>query len=246
VNEPLREYLSDPNYYRLRYQLAAQHANLAATSDDRSQRERAIDSAASLGHQTEQVLDSLTRLPKPLEVRQQRLLRFLAATVEPCAALIVAGLSVTPSDVAPLQSYLRPKVRLEIRRRHSWSSATFEPIPWSYRALYNLACCEAGRLHADLEPSRLDAPTLSAMTGVPAGTRSREDSLAMWALRHAVRTAPPGNERRELVRWAQADPSLDPVKTRYEARFEQILAIYSMPEPPAAAPLEAPWSRVDA
>jgi hypothetical protein len=213
------EYLNDPDYYRLGYQLAAQLVN--SMHDSAQQKRPVLISARDIlfgetGHRDK---DSRSRTPradaqqvaKPLleEARsmrkwykrreeahwwqfserlapkEKRLREFLLRTVEPCLKLVIAASlrEESPSEAEQIVSPLRGDAKSE---------------SLSYRALYNLACYEAGR---DDQKGR---------------------NRALVYLQLGIRQAP-ADRQLELVRWAKKDPSLGMLREREPDRYDAIV-----------------------
>lgn len=204
-----RSYRTDPNYYRLAYQLAAQQVNGAicrqqgrspSTEQDRvairSRFEEGLRSAQDVASSTREVIDAYRerqaeyrwwrrRGPRKLNAREQRLLRFLARTVHPCAVLLAAGALL----------FLEEEERAEKLAEGIRAGGGRDDL--SYRVYYNLACYEAGR--------------------------GRHEQ-ALEDLRIALHKVS-GRRRTSLVQWAGADPSLELIRadSRYRLRFNDLL-----------------------
>ncbi len=211
-----RPYLAEPDYYRLGYQLAAQLLNREhaqenkgeahegwlsgwlrdLTDGERAERpgsREAFDTAA-------EVLSSARamscwygarddapwwRFWVKLSRKEARLMGFLLSTVEPCLELVIAA-SVPEAQWTDLVSIERLRDKAKAGQL-------------SYRAVYNLACHEAGD--------------------------KGEAALALAYLRLAFRLAP-ADRRRGLVKWAAKDPSLSPV--REEPEFTVLLKTFGV------------------
>jgi hypothetical protein len=216
VTDPARKNaaLTDPNYYRLAYQLAAQqlHAGLAARHDTAPddlpayvQEEKIPDAsevADKLIDDTGAMLDSFRgRRERGLRLwiprvgdYEERLFQFLDGTVEPCAIVLRAaigrarGSGEGASEVAAVEG-----------------RAQADEL--SYRALYNLACW-----HADKANNALRY-LYRALSGV---ARRRSPELIFWALR---------------------DPSLSPLRDgpRRDAFYDVVKRVFS-PETAASQP----------
>lgn len=210
-----RPYLLQPNYYRLSYQLSAQLLNSEhpagqrvhggkkrfdpnsilygrtgprGRSDNltraRVEAERAMDEAEAVLQWLTSRERGLWRLLQPLDHVESRLQTFLRRTVVPCLDLIVAS-SLRHEDWAEAEVRVAP-----LRDAAERGSL-------SYRALYNLACFEAGS----------------------------DDTLvrALALLKRALREAPEGRQR-ELARWAAKDPAFG--QMRKAKAFDEILDEY--------------------
>lgn len=199
-------YLLQPNYYRLSYQLSAQLLNSEHPTGKRVKRVRLskerLDPGSVLHGQTgrracgdnltrarieaesakieaEQVLlwlqsreKGVRRILQPLDRVEKRLRDFLRRTVVPCLDLVIASSLRTTN---PDEAYKRVAPLREAAAGNSLS----------YRALYNLACFEAGKKDTSAQ--------------------------ALALLRRALREAPEERQR-ELALWAATDPAFRPLK----------------------------------
>lgn len=189
-----RWFLTDPNYYRLSYQLAAQYMS-AALSPERHNNaglvQKALETAERLIVEAEQTSEDLAtrkrsarkwRPWRALDPAEDRLLRFLDRTIIPCAVLVIAGAFEFMGDPEEAEHHADP-----IRQRAARANL-------SYRTLYNLACYEASRIgarmsfHIDVDEPRAVALALAYL----------DDAL----------TQAPDDRAVELARWAKEDPSL--------------------------------------
>jgi hypothetical protein len=205
------QFIEDPNYFRLAYQLAAMEVNAALDSKKRYSiggREAAPDELLSRGEADAHVVidqaDQLLRLYAAkknhrrrvvrwkhdrLSSREERLERFLLRTLRPSAALVLAGA-------------LRFQGKTE--EADGWAAsvrAQSENGGLAYRAYYNLAC-----YHAAID-----------------------QGLALHDLREAILRAG-GSRRAELIESARHDPSLAPLND--SNAFKELLDRYSVPESP--------------
>jgi hypothetical protein len=233
----IREHLRDPNYYRLGYQLAAQqihargsdHAEKkpelpipaeilyddlppervlagegrpAATGDNA--RGFAEDLRYTAGHTRAEIE---REKPPPWQFwrgpnqRDARLSRFLDRTVIPCLELVIADALRAEGDVAAAESRAKP-LRAEADELDG---------DLSYRALYNLACYEAG------------------------DKTDRENAVRY--LGRALRLAP-ADRQRELANWARQDPSLVHLHRRED--FRELLDRFGDPKPSRKARKSSP------
>lgn len=205
-----RQYLLEPNYYRLGYQLAAQLMNVHHLSKRQRRNLEAHDVlygdfsrqapapttarartvAERIQREARETLDWLSHrakakwwtFPHRPDQAEQRLMQFLSHTVDPCLELVVAAsLGGIESEDA------------EARVTHLRDAAENDAL--SYRALYNLACYEAS------------------------GGEERMSNVLQY-LGRALRNAPEARQR-ELLRWASNDPSLSAVRKHRE--FEDLL-----------------------
>jgi hypothetical protein len=179
--------------------------------------ERAIEGAKTLIAEANEAIELVEagvrrralpdRSPNPGE---ERLLRFLKRTVEPCAQVLLAG-----------GEFFRGQ-REEAEARVTGLRARPESR-FSYRVHYNLACYEATRAAVEDDPDVSDARL----------DRSLED------LRAAFRKAG-GQTEVELIQWAETDPSLAPLQTseRHASDFQALLKVYRIVRP-IAQPLPA-------
>jgi hypothetical protein len=204
-----RPYLEDANYFRLGYQLAAQLMNVECTAKGEQKGKRTpisddilfgesprgvspsnLAQARKTARKMEKDADVLLawyqwrgkairhkvfgRLSRP----EKRLQRFLLRTVKPCLQLVTAA-------------SLRDEEGAEAELIAKSLRAAAKEGKISYRALYNLACFEAG---AEAEHER---------------------ERALEYLKQALQEAP--RERRaELAAWARKDPSLATLQQRKE------------------------------
>lgn len=200
-----RRYLADANYHRLGYQLAAQLMHREETGDrkeplfekaieilygerrrrtpysadaKREATEFAADAEAAISHlRNKRETKRLGIFRIKLSPKEERLEEFLCRTVLPCLTILIAA-SLRRSDPAEAESRIA-----ELRLRAKSGNATEHLKSISYRALYNLACYEAGRVTED------------------------SHKKALTYLTAALEEAP-GQRRRDLGRWAGKDPSL--------------------------------------
>jgi tetratricopeptide (TPR) repeat protein len=176
-------HLVDPDYYRIGYQLVAQRLNTLPTHSKGKEKSSAgggaVDAlklARKLREQSYEVRKWLWRRSQApgwrlwnskLTPREQRLFDFLYCTVEPCLDIAIAAAKRHKGQRASGKSL----EELHDRAREG---------TLSYRALYNLACYEAGE---------------------------KRDEEALKYLGQVFRKAP-GDRAAELFRWAPKDPSL--------------------------------------
>lgn len=215
-------YLTDANYHRLGYQLAAQlmhretavrkresffdtaldilygeREGLAPRGD--AARRRAMEFAADaeavvLRFRKQRETKRWLVLRGRLSPREERLEEFLCRTVLPCLTILIAA-STRETDPREAERQIAP-----LRRRAETGETVGHLEGVSYRTLYNLACYEAGERTAGV--SRQAVAYLAA------------------ALEEA-----PGSRRQELGRWAVKDPSLAPLKG--DPGFEELTAPYA-------------------
>jgi hypothetical protein len=175
-----------------------------------------------------------SKLGQKLTSQELRLQRFLAGTVEPCAQLLIAGwclLEKMPSKSNAHIEALKPRYERLTPRKRLKTTIVLRPIPWSYRAFYNLACYAATvqefgaqdpRSHSGLL-ALLDRVTSHESTAEPLSTGD-EQTLPLWALREAFRIAP-AKRLADLTAWAATDPALAPI--REDPEFRRLQAWYS-------------------
>jgi hypothetical protein len=215
-------YVEDPNYFRLRYQLAAMQLNAAlgghalvidghrATPQDLLK--ETVASASAVIEECQGLLERYrTRTQQRdwrrgfrkhrLRPNEARLQGFLKRTVLPSAQIVLAGA-------------LREQGHLEQATEIVADVRARVDTGLSYRAIYNLACYEA-----------------SGDEGT-AGPR-----VALEELRQAFRHAH-GRRRWRLVAWAREDPSLEPLSKnpKYRHTFHEMLARYDAPSPNRETP----------
>ena len=216
-----RTFLVDPNYYRLGYQLVAQMMHREESSQEHKRRCRSawdilsgdrVEShydrpgpavkAEDLIDDAEAVLrwfddrrkTKKWRLPRDkLTVREERLERFQRRTVIPCLTIVIAA---SLRGTRPQES--EEKIAPLHTQAEEWHQTKADKRPISYRALYNLACYEAGG----------DKP-------------SKERVLLYLA---AALNEAPGNRRQELGKWAGKDPSFN--RFREDPAFQELLKPY--------------------
>jgi hypothetical protein len=231
MSEPVRPptYLTDANYYRLAYQLAAQQINASLDTAGPSRQhvrfepaaeellKDGLNSALRLQKQATVVLDWYDKRERtakgwwPWDSRklapgEQRLQHFLSTTVQPCAVVLVAGALLYRGDIEPAESFVTA-----LRSREDASNL-------SYRVYYNLACYDVARGEA------LERGDTELESDAPF-------ERALAALRRALAGAH-GRPRKELIRWAEKDPSLQPIRDddNFAAEFANLLERYRPPE----------------
>jgi tetratricopeptide (TPR) repeat protein len=177
-------------------------------------------------------LETVPKLHRPDEsplsgLRRETLLQFLEETVEPTTALLLVGLATRPDfriwrvafewpdDLEPgaaspaKADAARRSLAADLRADRLDAPALLRfalSAPRSYRADYNLACLLAGHLSGE----------------------SERVAKALRVLEHALRRAPT-LEQIALANWADADPSLQPLKKAGEAAFAELLTRYRPP-----------------
>jgi hypothetical protein len=215
--------LLDPDYYRLRYQLAAQlmhrqekgggwEPHYATALDilygERLQTEKRPTKVEAEAEAQALIEDARTTLrffekqeqtkrwgllPVKLTVKQQRLRQFLLRTVVPCLEIVIAA-ARRNAEGADSEAELSPLRRTIEDQRHRPQLDRAV----SYRVLYNLACYEAG----GRVPNR---------------------EATMGYLAQALVQAP-ADRRQELGKWARKDPSFGAL--REDPAFEELLSQY--------------------
>jgi hypothetical protein len=212
--------LFDPDYYRLRYQLAAQlmhrqeegvgraigyatafdilYGERVQTNERRAQAEveaqELIDDAQSTLRyfEQEEMKKKWGLFPVKLTVKQQRLRQFLLHTVVPCLEIVIAASRRRTESGGEAEIALL---------RHAVEDQRVKPEPQrtvSYRVLYNLACFEADG----------EAPNKEA---------------TMEYLAQALESAP-ADRRQELGKWARRDPSFKALQE--DPAFKELLSPY--------------------
>ncbi len=231
VDSADRDYLSNPDYFRMSYQLVAQEANHAALAKV-SDMQR-TQTAERLAGDIDQALSSFEfrqrvarwRPWEALDVPELRLQRFLAGTVEPCTLLILtANRSPDPADPLEVLRPVRPRAREILTYKRFTRSPIVGQIEWSYRAYYNLACSRAEVLR------RVQKPVGQRAGQQVDGPQARLRDGALSALARAFR-AVHGRPRTELWRWAHSDPSLASIRADpFDGeRFAQVLREFAPP-----------------
>jgi hypothetical protein len=215
-----REYLTDPNYYRLGYQLTAQLLNREAAKTSRQRQEvsrtgerDALDVAEHVLASTRVMLawycDRLNRgrwWRRRLRIKphERRLMTFLAETVEPCTHLGAAAAIYArdPQEEERWGPHLRAVLDRERGNR------------LSYRAYYSLACWQAMR--AD----RSDGPVADECY-----------KRALEYLDTALSKAPP-TRAHELAEWAKRDPLLYGLRLsrKLKGEFATLMGRFKSPE----------------
>jgi hypothetical protein len=219
-----RKYLTDANYFRLGYQLAAQlmHREKSGEKkgglfesadailygdpkhpdpyrfDSRRQAERFLEEAENVlkGFRERRKKRRLLIFRPKLEVKEERLEHFLCRTVTPSLTILIAA-SIRPGNPAEAEAKVEPvRKRANLER----DSNVEKEKAVSYRTLYNLGCYEAGQ----------------------AEDRGRNAALRYLA---AALDRAPGSRRRELGSWASKDPSLTPLED--DETFKELLAPYA-------------------
>jgi tetratricopeptide (TPR) repeat protein len=171
-------------------------------------------------------------------LRRRTLLEFLEQTVEPTTALLLVGLATRPDfriwrvafewpeDVEPETASparadaARRALAADLRADRLDAPALLRfalSAPRSYRADYNLACLLAGHLSG----------------------QSDRAAKALRVLERALRRAPT-LEQIALANWADADPSLQPLKQASEGAFAEMLTRYRPPSLDEREPVPAP------
>jgi hypothetical protein len=223
IVDPTRErkFLTDSNYYRLGYQLAAQLMHREESGQrpearhqtafeilygDRKQLRRdpfdpAGEAEDLIGKakevlrwfQDRQETKRWRLFQGKLTIKEERLQTFLRRTVIPCLTIVIAA-SLRRTDplgaekkVAPLRSECEAQLQTRVQKPTI-----------SYRAVYNLACYEAG------DP----------------------EMRKQWVLRYlaAALDLAPGGRRSELGNWARKDPSFGHL--RDDPAFKELLKPY--------------------
>ena len=252
--------IADPNYYRLHYQLLVQYvsaARLETHSRDVADVKRFSPVALARGQEQSRVLlagihDTLKLLERwemtppgwfrksRLGAREQRLQQFLAGTVEPCTMLLFASWLLIDGRTDDARGYVATLAshpqwhRYQLRRRRLRRyTVRDDPIEWSYRAFYNLACYAATALEFNAASAYYELGSLTRRI-VPSEQLPESDTavgVVLWALRRAFSRAP-GERLADLTSWAGKDPAFEQI--RASAEFEQLLKLYSNTTPDKA------------
>ena len=229
----LPAYLSEPNYYRIRYQLAASMLNAESDSqptksDTWAQRESLVlqVTATTMGvHGTDgpveaarslvdEALATLKLLDEADAVRRQRFLRF-RRKAPPDETRFATFLRQTILPCAQL--VLAGALDVEVEpgaglHNYELVRESLDEKLTSYRAYYNSSCYLASSPAADDWSAR-----------------------ALSDLRISLRLAQ-GSERAQLASWAERDPSLTNLRNAEETGFRDAvdLAASSLPDPDSA------------
>ena len=255
VEIPSRAIRERPVWYQLMYNLAAHQAHLAMAFHLRSRVpiiQRGAPSFVGDARETASVLvvaagDTLSELADITRKRRfweraqpDRLLQlndFLEASMEPAAAILLAGLTSTAdsawSDPYGHESNQGPWTRQEVGAalrifigdgeiESGLSRGLFhfavERPRLTYRVNYNVACYLSTTL-----TKRDDGEVAAA---------------ALDALNSALAAAP-NSDRRNLTTWARKDPSLEALRVRRKDDFDELIDFYSGPSLERRQPLKA-------
>jgi hypothetical protein len=222
-----RDYLSDANYYRLGYQLAAQLLNrrLArrdeAPPDDTARDPQGSDLPDPLDVARRVLADTRLMLAwfcdrssrtkwrrwNRIEPHEERLITFLAETVEPCTHLAAATALHERRETGDLEMAQQHVDAVMERARDN---------KLSYRVYYSLACWQA-RL---ADPSDAEGRLELALEYL-------DKSLSMAPRARAI----------ALAEWAEKDPSLTGLRGgRLQPEFNELIGRFPRPkEPPRQA-----------
>lgn len=244
----------NPNYFRLRYQVAAQSLHLQASQESRGKRRgqslewlRALDRTGTFADvDTEPRVIEPDALPAAAEKAATELAEEARSQLRAYEPMYAA---VEEFEKRPRLSrwwrrltFRRPKVPLRDRRLKVFLEATIEPCAELLRAgalAYRGEWTEADPL---VEPISIrDAAELSYRVHYNLlcfrSLRSqREDSskaereedtrLALQSLRDTLRLCPT-QRRRELLDWLRRDPTLAPLRKAEADAFEGELKLYT-------------------
>ena len=218
---------------------------LPALRDDRAPEYAAVaDMLDALTTSKKVLLSALDTVPKlhrgegPLsQLRLRTLLQFLEETVEPTTALLLVGLATRPEFRIWRVAFEWPAGLTEEAVR-DWPDP---PAPW------HPARADAFRtsLSGDLESDRIDATALLRFAlSAPRSYRADYNLACLLAghiaeaagrvaaglavLERALRRAPVA-EQISLANWADADPSLMPLRQAHATAFSELLARYRPP-----------------
>jgi hypothetical protein len=225
-------YLEEPNYYRIAYQLAAQqmHDDLAptmATTRDatiRTEVPPARTVAEELVYHADHVLAWFKRRTRGswLRLRPKRRL-----TTNEKRLVAFLDKTIEPSARLLLAGIDLKADRLRDAEKNANLVRARNVHDLSHRALYNLSCYEAQFAAAK-------------QWDVEAARRSLD------ALRDALRSVY-GQNRAELVRWADKDPAFTAALAKPDFRdaFDDLLETYSVPAEPDPPATDEPKSLIE-
>jgi tetratricopeptide (TPR) repeat protein len=249
-----RPELEEANYYRLAYQLSAQHMHawLAATAPaaaadvgdaaaepspaaegHRAEARALVETVIKDAHVARKILKERARkrwwrrfVPR-LTPHEQRLDRFLSGTLLPSAELLRAGTIVSGGGTTPVET-------TRVREQLTAGDLT-------YRTAYNLACYEVALavVASERAPEKSRESTTSRSDSEDScGQAGAHFDAALAALREALGGAQ-ARRRQELGRWAWRDPALGPLRVSevsgadgpYGSRFADLLKLYAILSP---------------
>jgi hypothetical protein len=246
VEIPERNVRQRPIWYQLMYNLSAHQAHLAMANHSRTRvpiirrgaplffgdaRRTAAVLVAAAG-ETLTELAEVTRQRRFWErIRPDQLVQlqdFLQTSMEPAAAVLLAGLTSGDSSTS-VDSYVQApghetwsRRQVVVALRLFLENDTLEPglsrglyafaierPRLTYRVNYNVACYLSGTMGADTDGDDTAGQALNALTA---------------ALAEA-----PNSDRRNLATWARKDPSLDDLRLRKKDDFNNLIDFYSGP-----------------
>jgi uncharacterized protein DUF4332 len=211
-----RRFHDNPDWYRLKYDLAAQEASAGIIGSEESLA-KARDTARELVRAT---VDTLGHRG----TRTDDTTRFLRSTVEPSAVSLLAGLYRSPEKLLTVPTGADVPIPAGAER-DAWVAQVDreQPDPQvlidhayavnapTYRAHYNFACFWAN-------------------------TSTQPSDVGVGETFHQLKLAFGGDvsraQREDLLRWAQRDPALDGFRSHEAtgASFEELVERFSKPE----------------
>jgi hypothetical protein len=253
VNLP-DSHLTEPNYYRLAYQLAAQktHAYLAGaerTAGASTEPTNRPQSARDLLMSREQCLRDAQTSAEELTGEATDMLVLLSAREDsPWRYMTFRASGASEKRLKEfLSKMVLPSAELllagilVIRQEGTRAEELAQPIrgqlaraDLSYRVAYNLACYEVAMAGLSLVENGHQVAILE-----PESLADMHMLLALFALREALSGAP-GGRRQELGRWAMRDPALEALRdassstsVTYAGQFFELLEQYAISLPSA-------------
>ena len=220
----------DPDWYRIKYTLAALHTNWAASLSDPEGRKAHTQTSAELAKQLAmQTLGTLGDIPQPTARKTARMFQektlkpFLEGTIEPSALVLAASTAIDEAALEPNGQRPRAPQTLEPSDNGTGGVTPGEPAH-PLPDLVVEAKREAARkalAAKPVDPWPLVAFVEEAPSRPPAGlfnlacfyTRVRDFATAADRLILAVREVSPP-EREGLIETARTDPTLAPLRER--------------------------------
>jgi tetratricopeptide (TPR) repeat protein len=217
----------NPDWYRIKYQVAALYSNWALESEGVRKDDRARRAAADAKQLAEVTLDTLARLHKggraqgtaPREYLQATLRPFLEGTIEPSVLALLAGtvspLQARPADWPPPDGPTREEIRASLEANELDPSKPIDP--WQLIA------------HVEKGPKRPPETQFNlACFYTSAGDLTTASRRLIQAVRQTQR-----QERQRLVDVALLDPVLGPL---FEKRPGVKAKLYEMLDAKAPFP----------
>lgn len=199
----------NPDWYRIKYQLAALYTNWASDSDLEPQKEKRAEQAASGAKElARQTLQAIQQPPPtgigskvPAGYVKKTLMPFLKGTIEPSALILVACTAAG----APKKSFAARPKRAEILSSFKTDSIN----PWQL-----IAYVEQGPHH----------PPNAFFDLACFYTRTRDFGRAADRLATAVRDTPTA-ERKALIEVAKNDPTLESMRASRPGLIPKLLEL---------------------